>query len=218
MPLSQTGEDRSRSVSSTRTMKRPPKCRAKSQFSSAVRAAPRWRDPVGLGAKRTRGSRSSGKSIFRSPLLAIILGNCRLPEHNNRHGRGSLTPPHETQAVGGGGFYADLGRVQTKRLGELFSHQRYEIREARRLQANCGIYIGCRVTRPQDVQGASEQLQAGNTGVPGIAGGEMTADVSQGGCSEQSVYHGMGENIGIGVSLKPLSERHLDTPQDQRSP
>src|SRR5215469_1084349 len=47
------GVDRVRSVSSMRSRKMPPWCRAKSQLKSAVRALPMCRKPVGDGAKRT---------------------------------------------------------------------------------------------------------------------------------------------------------------------
>src|SRR6267142_3062683 len=47
------GVDRVRSVSSMRSRKMPPWCRAKSQLKSAVRAPPMCRKPVGEGAKRT---------------------------------------------------------------------------------------------------------------------------------------------------------------------
>src|SRR6185295_4081688 len=46
--------ERSWSVSSILRMKAPPLRRAKSQLNRAVRAPPTWRNPVGLGAKRTR--------------------------------------------------------------------------------------------------------------------------------------------------------------------
>src|SRR4051794_11569312 len=46
------GRTRPVSRSSTRIRKRPPDERAKSQASSAVRRFPRWRSPVGGGAKR----------------------------------------------------------------------------------------------------------------------------------------------------------------------
>src|SRR5262245_26706707 len=47
--------DRSRSVSSIRSTKRPWFRRASSQLKSAVRAPPMCRYPVGEGANRTRG-------------------------------------------------------------------------------------------------------------------------------------------------------------------
>src|SRR5258705_516605 len=48
--------ERSWSVSSILKMKTPPLRRAKSQLNRAVRAPPTWRNPVGLGAKRTRAA------------------------------------------------------------------------------------------------------------------------------------------------------------------
>src|SRR5512134_1859839 len=47
-----SGVDRSRSVSSIRRMNFPPLRRACSQLNSAVRAPPMWSSPVGLGANR----------------------------------------------------------------------------------------------------------------------------------------------------------------------
>src|SRR5512134_641219 len=47
-----SGVDRSRSVSSIRRMNLPPLRRACSQLKSAVRAPPMWSSPVGLGANR----------------------------------------------------------------------------------------------------------------------------------------------------------------------
>ena len=44
------GSRRVWSVSSTRTMNRPPWLRAKSQLKRAVRMFPKWGAPVGLGA------------------------------------------------------------------------------------------------------------------------------------------------------------------------
>ena len=73
--------ERERSVSSMRRMKTPLWCRAKAQLKSAVRAPPTWKEPVGLGAKRTlivsgmgshcnrgtaaRGTRSPAKSLIK---------------------------------------------------------------------------------------------------------------------------------------------------------
>ena len=48
-----SGRDRSRSVSSILSKKRPPWWRANSQLNTAVRAVPMCRVPVGLGANRT---------------------------------------------------------------------------------------------------------------------------------------------------------------------
>ncbi len=48
--------ERSRSVSSMRSMKAPWKCRAMSQLNRAVCDPPRCREPVGLGEKRVRTS------------------------------------------------------------------------------------------------------------------------------------------------------------------
>src|SRR6266508_3595770 len=45
--------ERERSVSSMRRTNTPLWWRAKAQLKSAVRAPPTWKDPVGLGAKRT---------------------------------------------------------------------------------------------------------------------------------------------------------------------
>ena len=63
---------RARSRSSTRITNAPPRARASSQASSAVRALPRWSWPVGLGAKRPRGTigisrRSSDSSAHARP-------------------------------------------------------------------------------------------------------------------------------------------------------
>src|SRR3954449_6070850 len=49
-----SGVERSRSVSSMRSMNTPPSWRAASQLNSAVRALPMCRAPVGQGAKRAR--------------------------------------------------------------------------------------------------------------------------------------------------------------------
>ena len=50
-----SGEEVTRSRSSIRTMKREPVDRANSHATIAVRRLPRWRAPVGLGAKRPSG-------------------------------------------------------------------------------------------------------------------------------------------------------------------
>src|SRR3984957_21178251 len=49
-----SGVTRGRSVSSMRSTKVPPVCRAKAQAYSAVRMLPTCRSPLGEGAKRTR--------------------------------------------------------------------------------------------------------------------------------------------------------------------
>src|SRR5688572_9122552 len=52
MPSANSSVDRSRSVSSSRRMNRPPCLRAHSQLWIAVRILPTWSRPVGAGAKR----------------------------------------------------------------------------------------------------------------------------------------------------------------------
>src|SRR5689334_16711419 len=49
-----SSEDRCASVSSMRSTNTPPRRFANSQLKIAVRAPPTWRNPVGLGANRTR--------------------------------------------------------------------------------------------------------------------------------------------------------------------
>ena len=49
---------RAASVSSIRSRKAPPCSSAKRRFATALSAPPRWSDPVGLGAKRTRTMRA----------------------------------------------------------------------------------------------------------------------------------------------------------------
>src|SRR5262249_45463787 len=51
-PFRKISSPRASSVSSTRRMKRPSALRAARKLSNAVRALPRCRNPVGLGAKR----------------------------------------------------------------------------------------------------------------------------------------------------------------------
>src|SRR5688572_14481769 len=61
---------RAKSVSSMRSRKRPPECLASSQLNSAVRALPRCRSPVGLGAKRV----IAGKSAMRACYVMALRG------------------------------------------------------------------------------------------------------------------------------------------------
>src|SRR5689334_11525770 len=75
MPLTNSGLKRALSVSSTRRMNRPPLWRAKSQLNSAVRAPPTWRNPVGLGAKRTRTFDALTADRLRLDALAAGFAN-----------------------------------------------------------------------------------------------------------------------------------------------
>src|SRR5438874_1390088 len=54
---------RATSVSSIRSTNVPPVCRAYSQLNRAVRAPPMCKNPVGLGAKRTRTFISSNYTL-----------------------------------------------------------------------------------------------------------------------------------------------------------
>src|SRR5579863_202381 len=55
MELTEASVFRSTSVSSSRRITVPPVRRAYNQLKMKVRALPTWRNPVGDGAKRTRG-------------------------------------------------------------------------------------------------------------------------------------------------------------------
>ena len=65
-PASNATCERSRSVSSMRSRNRPPCRRANSQLTTAARALPRWRWPVGLGANRTVGGLKRRRQTTRS--------------------------------------------------------------------------------------------------------------------------------------------------------
>src|SRR5512139_1844175 len=54
MPSVHSGRLRDASVSSIRSTRVPPDCRAITQLNRAERAPPTWNMPVGDGAKRTR--------------------------------------------------------------------------------------------------------------------------------------------------------------------
>src|SRR5262249_39314688 len=56
IPCVHSGRLRASSVSSMRSTKRPPDRRASAQLNSAVRAPPTWKNPVGDGAMRNRGT------------------------------------------------------------------------------------------------------------------------------------------------------------------
>src|SRR5262249_307740 len=61
---------RGRSMSSTRSTKRPPAARAESHATRAAAAEPRWRSPVGDGAKRPRVDQPFGASTSAAAFSA----------------------------------------------------------------------------------------------------------------------------------------------------
>ncbi len=64
------------SVSSIRSTSAPPRSSANRRFATAVSALPRWSDPVGLGAKRTRTlTRRSGRGPARPQRDRARLGS-----------------------------------------------------------------------------------------------------------------------------------------------
>src|ERR1700678_4730157 len=80
---------RSTSVSSMRKMKRPPLLRAQRWLKSAVRALPKCREPVGLGAKRVVTGRESSVTDISQDCTY----SSRIPKHetNNTHRRIDLS-------------------------------------------------------------------------------------------------------------------------------
>src|SRR4051812_12008249 len=80
IPPTISSVERSKSVSSIRRMKVPPKWRAKSQLNSAVRAPPTWRYPVGEGANRTRGDDMGSNRQKSGPPSRYALRRDRLRE------------------------------------------------------------------------------------------------------------------------------------------
>ena len=56
IPCVHSGRPRASSVSSMRSTNRPPSRRASAQLNNAVRAPPTWKNPVGEGAIRKRGT------------------------------------------------------------------------------------------------------------------------------------------------------------------
>jgi cytochrome P450 len=74
--LNRAADERSKSVSSMRRIRVPPKWRAKSQLNKAVRAPPTCKYPVGEGAKRTRGVEAVS-DIFKLRVTLDATGNGR---------------------------------------------------------------------------------------------------------------------------------------------
>src|SRR5262245_24139848 len=96
---SDSAVERSRSVSSTRSAMTPPCPRANSQLKSAVRAPPMCREPVGLGAKRTRTTESDTGSSVRETARTRT-GHPKVACMRKRDARGyastSGSEPHDT--------------------------------------------------------------------------------------------------------------------------
>ena len=76
MACTASGVERSMSVSSMRRMNTPPCLRAKAHGYNADRILPRWRKPVGLGAKRVRISdiRYQGSNFQRKSSVVGVAG------------------------------------------------------------------------------------------------------------------------------------------------
>src|SRR5579863_6097241 len=89
MELTEASLLRSTSVSSRRRIIVPPVLRAYNQLKINVRALPTWRNPVGEGAKRTRGLPCSGDveglDISRIRILWELRCYGPLPASSTRH-------------------------------------------------------------------------------------------------------------------------------------
>ena len=63
-----------------------------------------------------------------------------------------------------------------------------------------------------------QQLQAGNTGVAGIAVREQLADVPQLGGAAEGVHYRVGQHVRVGVAQQPTVPGNLHAPQHQPPP
>src|ERR1700704_4109044 len=77
---------RLRSVSSMRSTKVPPVCRAKAQSYSAVRMLPTCRSPLGEGAKRTRTPPAGWSSAGGAGSVTVHHRVAQRPDVLDRHG------------------------------------------------------------------------------------------------------------------------------------
>lgn len=80
------------------------------------------------------------------------------------------------------------------------------------LSRNCGVDIADTVTfLSQQLSNMSQQFEAADTFVPRVGVGEMLSNVAEGSGTEQSIANGMQKHIGIAVTNKAMSMRHLHT-------
>ncbi len=91
--------------------------------------------------------------------------------------------------------------------------------QLRLLRHNSSIYVGhLPTTLIELVPHRLQQLQAGDVLIPGVAGGEVAADISQHRRTEQGVDDGVDEGIAVAPTVQPPVVGYLHPTQHQPPP
>src|ERR1700709_1318538 len=121
-----SGVLRARSVSSMRSTRVPPKCRAKAQLKRAERTLPTCRLPVGDGGNRTRTASGATFPRTGSPWTGSVTLNHLVGQVADALDRDLdlVTDVHGTDALGGSGE-DHVARQQRHHAGDVGDQGRY---------------------------------------------------------------------------------------------
>ena len=128
----------------------------------------------------------------------------------------SFATPDRIHTLAAFGFYADMGRLDAKRAGNLFSHQRNVARELRALESNGGVYIdnGASHSIHQTLDVAKEK-QAVRVPPLGTCIRKMLADVAQRRRAQERIADRVTKGVAIGMADGAFIERNFDPSQNE---
>ena len=183
----------------------PPWCLAKSQLKRAVRAPPRWRRPVGLGAKRVR----------TLPVAAIASASF---QQADRLGGYPLAAAREAEAFARRAADANEGRLDPQSGGEVSAHLVSVVPNLGPLAYDHRIDVRYGPAVFEEVADLAQEPNGVGVLVTGIGVGKVVTDVFEAGGAQNGVGYRVGEYVGVGVSEESPVGRNIYAAQDQGSP